>query len=175
VSLALHQQRWRGVGLFRLAAAHVHADIGAAERIEELQATVVDAQPFELRACPPALSPRKSQLPGSPLRGAVSSSTSGRVRRTSGSCTLPRSRGQTRTSISTRSAWPCRLLRPAGIGEGDRIGADRAGAAEVDIQVADVQHAAGACLHRALDRPLNQFQSHNAISTRIAPAGRPGS
>ncbi|MDG6745573.1 methyl-accepting chemotaxis protein, partial [Staphylococcus aureus] len=36
------------------------------------------------------------------------------------------------------------MFRPAGIGEGDRIGADRAGAAEVDIKVPDAQHSAGA-------------------------------
>lgn len=47
-----------------------------------------------------------------------------------------------------------RLFRPAGIGEGDRIGADRAGAAEVDIKVPDAQHSAGTCLYRALHRSL---------------------
>ncbi|KAG1322151.1 hypothetical protein G6F63_013500 [Rhizopus arrhizus] len=47
-----------------------------------------------------------------------------------------------------------RLFCPAGIGEGDSVGADRAGAAEIHIQVADVQYPAGTRLHGAFDRPL---------------------
>ncbi len=118
---------------------------------------------------PPALPPRKSQLPGSPLRDAVSSSTSGRVRRTSGSCTLPRSSGHTRTSISTRSA-----VAISGCFAQLALAKVIASARIVLVRPRSTSRfpmcsarPVRACTARSTG-PLNQFQSHSAISSRSA-------
>gem|GEM_PF-3330904 len=118
---------------------------------------------------PPLLSLRKFQLPGSPLRGAVSSSTSGRVRRTSGNCTLPRSSGHTRTSISTRSA-----LTMVGCFAQGALAKVRVSARTVLVRPRSTSRLpmcrarpVRACTARSTG-PLNQFQSQRAMRTSSA-------
>jgi len=155
VALALHQQRRRGIGLFRLAAAHAHADVGAAQCVEELQPAVVDAQALELRACP--ASAVTQEIPVARLalaRGGFQQHVRSGQAHFRQLHAAAQQGPHPHVDLDAVGGGHVRLLRPAGIGEGDGIGTDGAGAAEFDIQVADVQCTTGACLHRALDRTL---------------------
>jgi len=137
------------------SAAHVHEDVGAAQRVEELQATVVDAQPLKLGACPAGAAAEEIPVARVSLARCGFQQHIRPGQAYFGQLHAAAQQGpHPHIDLDAVRRGHGGLFCPAGIGEGDRIGADRAGAAEVDIQVPDVQCAAGACLHRTLHGPL---------------------
>ncbi|MNU54931.1 hypothetical protein D3C71_439950 [compost metagenome] len=118
----------------------------------------------------PVEGPRKSQLPGVSLPGPVSSSRSGRVRRTSGIRTWPRSSGHTRMAISARSA-----LAICGVLAHDALAKVSRSARRVVVRPRSTSRSPWIWNSRPVlawtarsTGPLNQFQSHSAISRSTA-------
>ncbi|MNM20732.1 hypothetical protein D3C81_310740 [compost metagenome] len=150
-----HQQRWCGVGLFRLPAAHVHQDIGAAECVKELQATIVDTQALELRrgaalAVAEEVPVARVTFARRRLQQYVRAGQADFGKLHVAAQQWPHAH----VDLDPVGAGHVRLFRPGRIGEGEGIGAHGGGAAEVDIQVADVQGAPGTGLHRTFHRAL---------------------
>src|SRR5690606_17245958 len=182
-ALATDQQGRCGIGLASLAAVDGKVDIGTPTGIDELQSALADVQAAQLDSLSVAF-PQEAPV----ARLAFAWRGLQQHRRTGEAYfrqlhAAAQQRPQADVDLDPVGAGRVRLLGPSGIGERDAVAAAGAGAAEADVQVADVQGTTGACLRRTFQRafepvPVPQQQQRNygrddeADDDQRAPAGR---